>query len=100
MKEHTMFLKLSWVKIEQNILCKQFYFLNYNNMVGFYILAVTLSIGLWSGILPAIIEYYCFGGKEREQKEITKWRKINYINRELKKRGSDLVHEIIKKQSQ
>ena len=69
-------------------------------MVGFLILSVILFVGLWSGILPGMIEYYCFGGKEREQKEIAKWRKINYINRELKKRGSDLVHEIIKKQSQ
>jgi hypothetical protein len=69
-------------------------------MVVFLILSVILFVGLWSGILPGMIEYHCFGGKEREQKEITKWRKINYINRELKKRGSDLVHEIIKKQGQ
>jgi hypothetical protein len=71
-----------------------------NNMVGFLILAVVIGVGLWSGILSSMIEYYLFGGKEREQKEIAKWRKINYINRELKKRGSDLVHEIIKKQGQ
>jgi hypothetical protein len=69
-------------------------------MVGFLILLVILFVGLWSGILPAIIEYYCFGGKEKKQKEIAKWRKINHIDRELKKRGSDLVHEIIKKQGQ
>jgi hypothetical protein len=66
-------------------------------MVGFLILSVTLGIGLWSGIVPAIIEYYCFGGKEREQKEIVKWRKLNNIDRHLKNNGSDLVHEIIKK---
>jgi hypothetical protein len=69
-------------------------------MVGFLILLVILFVGLWSGILPTIIEYYCFGGKEKEQKEIAKWRKINHIDRELKNRGSDLVHEIIKKQGQ
>lgn len=69
-------------------------------MVGFLILMVILFVGLWSGILPAMIEYYLFDGKEREQKEIAKWRKINHINRELKKKGSDLVHEIIKKQGQ
>jgi hypothetical protein len=73
-------------------------------MVGFIILAVTLFVGFYApkppGLLGTMIEYYFFGGKEREQKEIAKWRKINYINRELKKRGSDLVHEIIKKQGQ
>lgn len=69
-------------------------------MVGFLILMVTLFVGLWSGILSGMIEYYFFGGKEKEQKEIAKWRKINHIDRELKKRGSDLVHEIIKKQGQ
>lgn len=66
----------------------------------FLFLSAIIFAGLWSGILSGIIEYYCFGGKEKEQKEIAKWRKINYINRELKKRGSDLVHEIIKKQGQ
>ena len=70
-------------------------------MVGFIILAVTLFVGFYApkppGLLGTMIEYYWFGGKEREQKEIAKWRKINHIDRELKKRGSDLVHEIIKK---
>jgi hypothetical protein len=69
-------------------------------MGGLLILAVILGVGLWSGILSSMIDYYLFGGKERKQKEIAKWRKINYIDRELKKRGSDLVHEIIKKQDQ
>lgn len=69
-------------------------------MMIFLFLSAIIFAGLWSGIIPEMIEYYLFGGKEREQKEMAKWRKINYINRELKKRGSDLVHEIIKKQGQ
>ena len=70
-------------------------------MVGFIILAVTLFVGFYApkppGLLGTMIEYYWFGGKERREKEEAKWRKINHIDRELKKRGSDLVHEIIKK---
>jgi hypothetical protein len=70
-------------------------------MVGFIILAVTLFVGFYApkppGLLGTMIEYYWFGGKEREQREIAKWRKINKIDMELKKRGSSLVHEIIKK---
>ena len=70
-------------------------------MVGFIILAVTFFVGFYApkppGLLGSLIIYYWFGGKEREQREIAKWRKINNIDRELKKRGSSLVHEIIKK---
>ena len=70
-------------------------------MVGFIILAVTLFVGFYApkppGLFGTMIEYYWFGGKEREQREIAKWRKINKIDMELKKRGSSLVHEIIKK---
>jgi hypothetical protein len=70
-------------------------------MVGLTILALTLFVGFYApkppGLLGTLIEYYLFGGKERKQKEDIKWRKINNIDRELKKRGSSLVHEIIKK---
>jgi hypothetical protein len=70
-------------------------------MIGIIILAVTFFIGFYApkppGLLGSLMGYYCFGGKERKEREIAKWRKINNIDRELKKRGSDLVHEIIKK---
>ena len=70
-------------------------------MIGFIILSVTLFVGFYApkppGLLGIMIQYYWFGGKERREKEEAKWRKINHIDRELKKRGSDLVHEIIKK---
>jgi len=70
-------------------------------MVGLIILSVTLFVGFYApkppGLLGSLMEYYWFGGKERREKEDIKWRKINNIDRELKKRGSSLVHEIIKK---
>jgi hypothetical protein len=70
-------------------------------MTGFIILAVTFFVGFYApkppGLLGVLIKYYLFGGKEEREREIAKWRKINHIDRELKKRGSDLVHEIIKK---
>jgi hypothetical protein len=70
-------------------------------MIGLTILAVTFFIGFYTpkppGLLGTMVEYYWFGGKERKEKEVAKWRKINHIDRELKKRNSDLVHEIIKK---
>jgi hypothetical protein len=70
-------------------------------MIGLTILAVTFFVGFYApkppGLLGTMIQYYWFGGKERREKEAAKWRKINHIDRELKKRGSDLVHEIIKK---
>lgn len=70
-------------------------------MIGLIILSVTLFVGFYApkppGLLGTLIHYYLFGGKEEREKEIAKWRKINNIDRELKKRGSDLVHEIIKK---
>jgi hypothetical protein len=70
-------------------------------MIGLTILAVTFFVGFYApkppGLLGTMIQYYWFGGKERREKEEAKWRKINHIDRELKKRGSDLVHEIIKK---
>ena len=73
-------------------------------MIGLTILFATLFVGFYApkppGIFGMLIEYYLLGGKEKQQKEIAKWRKLNHINRELKKRGSDLVHEIIKKQGQ
>jgi hypothetical protein len=73
-------------------------------MIGLIILSVTLFVGFYApkppGILGMMIEYYWLGGKERQEKEDTKWRKLNNIDRELKNRGSDLVHEIIKKQGQ
>jgi hypothetical protein len=75
-----------------------------NNMVGFLILSVTIFIGFYApkppGLLGMMIEYYWLGGKERREKENLKWKKLNNIDRVLKKRGSDLVHEIIKKQGQ
>ena len=73
-------------------------------MIGIIILATTFFIGFYApkppGLFGMIIEYYWFGGKERQEKENAKWRKLNNIDRQLKKRGSDLVHEIIKKQGQ
>ena len=70
-------------------------------MVGLIILSVTLFVGFYApkppGLLGSLMEYYWFGGKERREKEDIKWRKINNIDREFKKRGSSLVHEIIKK---
>ena len=70
-------------------------------MMGFIILTVTIFIGFYApkppGLFGMLIEYYWFGGKERQQKEIAKWRKLNNIDRNLKNNGSDLVHEIIKK---
>jgi hypothetical protein len=70
-------------------------------MVGIIILSLILFVGFYApkppGLLGTMIEYYWFGGKERSEKEVAKWRKINNIDRELKKRGSSLVHEIIKK---
>jgi hypothetical protein len=70
-------------------------------MIGIIILSITLFVGFYApkppGLFGLMIEYYWLGGKERQQKEIAKWRKLNYIDRELKKRGSNLVHEIIKK---
>lgn len=70
-------------------------------MIGFIILSVTIFVGFYApkppGILGSIIIYYWLGGKEKQEKEIAKWRKLNNIDRELKKRGSDLVHEIIMK---
>jgi hypothetical protein len=70
-------------------------------MIGLTILAVTFFVGFYApkppGLLGSLIIYYWLGGKEQRQKEIDKWRKINNIDGELKKRGSDLVHEIIKK---
>ena len=73
-------------------------------MIGLTILFATLFVGFYApkppGILGTMMEYYWFGGKEKEQKEIAKWRKLNHIDRELKKRGSSLAHEIIKKRHQ
>jgi hypothetical protein len=73
-------------------------------MIGFIILAVTIFIGFYApkppGIFGMLIEYYWFGGKQRQEKENTKRRKLNCIDIQLKKRGSNLVHEIIKKQGQ
>jgi hypothetical protein len=73
-------------------------------MIGFIILSVTLFVGFYApkppGIFGTLIEYYWLGGKEKREKENAKWRKLNNIDRVLKKRGSDLVHEIIKKQGQ
>ena len=70
-------------------------------MIGLIILSVTLFVGFYApkppGILGSLIIYYWLGGKEKQEKEIAKWRKLNNIDRELKKRGSDLVHEIIMK---
>lgn len=70
-------------------------------MIGFIILSVTLFVGFYApkppGLLGSIIIHYWLGGKERQEKENAKWRKINNIDRELKNRGSDLVHEIIMK---
>jgi hypothetical protein len=70
-------------------------------MIGLTILAATFFIGFYApkppGLLGTLIQYYLLGGKQEREKEIAKWRKINHIDRELKKRGSDLVHEIIKK---
>jgi len=71
-------------------------------MIGLIILAVTIFIGFYApkppGIFGMLIEYYWLGGKQRQEKENAKWRKLNYIDIQLKKRGSNLVHEIIKKQ--
>jgi hypothetical protein len=73
-------------------------------MIGISILCAVLFVGFYApkppGILGAMIEYYWLGGKEREEKERAKWRKIHMIDRELKKKGSSLVHEIIKKHGQ
>ena len=70
-------------------------------MMGFIILTVTIFIGFYApkppGLFGMLIEYYWFGGKEKQQKEIAQWRKLNNIDRHLKNNGSDLVHEIIKK---
>jgi hypothetical protein len=73
-------------------------------MIGFMILSTIIFIGFYApkppGIFGLMIEYYWLGGRERQQKEIAKWRKVNNIDRCLKKNGSDLIHEIIKKQGQ
>ena len=73
-------------------------------MIGLAILMTLLFVGFYApkppGILGAMMEYYWFGGKEREEKERAKWRKIDMINRELRKKGSSIVHEIIKKHGQ
>ncbi len=73
-------------------------------MIGLIILSITLFVGFYApkppGIFGMLIEYYWLGGKEKQEKENAKWRKLNNIDRVLKKRGSDLVHEIIKKQGQ
>jgi hypothetical protein len=73
-------------------------------MIGFMILSAIIFIGFYApkppGIFGLMIEYYWLGGRERQQKEIAKWRKVNNIDRCLKKNGSDLIHEIIKKQGQ
>lgn len=75
-----------------------------NYMTGFLILSVTIFVGFYApkppGLFGLMIEYYLLGGKERQEKENAKWRKLNNIDRHLKKNGSDLVHEIIKKQGQ
>jgi hypothetical protein len=73
-------------------------------MIGIIILSLTLFVGFYApkppGIFGILIEHYWLGGKERKEKENAKWRKLYNIDRQLKKRGSDLVHEIIKKQGQ
>lgn len=46
------------------------------------------------GILGVLLEYYVFGGKQREQREIRKWQRLNEIEIELKKEGKTLHDEI------
>jgi len=46
------------------------------------------------GILGVLLEYYVFGGKQREEAEARKWRRINEIEEELKKEGKTLHDEI------
>ena len=50
---------------------------------------MTLFIGFYApkppGLFGTMIEYYWFGGKERKEKEVAKWRKLKNIDRHLKK---------------
>lgn len=46
------------------------------------------------GILGALLNYYVFGGKQEEQREIRKWQRLNEIEKELKKEGKTLHDEI------
>lgn len=61
-----------------------------------YILVV-LSLGFSlpkpPGILGALLDYHLFGGKERKQKEIRKWKILDEIEKELAKEGKTLHDE-------
>lgn len=45
------------------------------------------------GIIGGLLEYHIFGGKEREQREIRKWRELDRIEKELAKEGKTLHDE-------
>ena len=69
-------------------------------MMGFIILTVTIFIGFYApkppGLFGMLIEYYWFGGKERQQKEIAKWRKLNNIDSRYM---SPYIYKMIKEHS-
>ena len=45
------------------------------------------------GIFGALLEYHVFGGKERKQREIRKWKELDRIEKELAKEGKTLHDE-------
>ena len=45
------------------------------------------------GILGSLLDYHLFGGKERKEEEIQKWKEIDRIEAELKKEGKTLHDE-------
>lgn len=45
------------------------------------------------GIFGILLDYHVFGGKEREQREIRKWKILDEIEKELVKEGKTLHDE-------
>lgn len=65
-------------------------------MILTFILLVLLTgffLPVPPGIFGALLEYHVFGGKEREQREIRKWKELDRIEKELAKEGKTLHDE-------
>ena len=45
------------------------------------------------GIFGVLLDYHVFGGKERQQREIRKWKELDRIEKELAKEGKTLHDE-------
>ena len=65
-------------------------------MILTFILLVLLAgffLPVPPGIFGALLEYHVFGGKERKQREIRKWKELDRIEKELAKEGKTLHDE-------